>query len=138
MLPCCQKVNIWQIFRWNFWARNPKSFWSLYILLPYYMITRLLEIWLKYMHHSQGCTAPKRECIYFSHIPHNRAITKAQCKLSKFVSRFVNMVPYFIASMYMEMYRKCGQPKSNLISHWLKLVWKWPMANCYFVHCITI
>ena len=33
------------------------------------------------------------------------------------------------------MYRKCGRPKSNLIGHWLKFVWKWPMANCYFVHC---
>ena len=28
----------WQIFRWNFWARNPKPYWSLYIVLLYYMI----------------------------------------------------------------------------------------------------
>ena len=35
------------------------------------------------------------------------------------------------------MYRKCGRPKSNLIGHWLKLVWKWPMANCYFAHCFN-
>ena len=32
------------------------------------------------------------------------------------------------------MYRKCGRP---MIGHCLKLVWKWPVANCYmyFVHC---
>jgi len=35
MLPCCHKVNIWLVFRWDFWARNPKP----YIIL-YYMIIK--------------------------------------------------------------------------------------------------
>ena len=38
MLPCCKKVNIWRIYGWDFWARNPKPYWFLYIVLPYYMI----------------------------------------------------------------------------------------------------
>jgi len=61
----------------------------------------------------------------------------AQYKASKLVGHFCKhcqVVPYFIASI--ETYTKCGQPKSNLIGHCLKLVWKWPVANCYFVHCI--
>jgi len=30
------------------------------------------------------------------------------------------------------MYSKIGQPKWILVSQMLKLVGKWPMANCYF------
>ena len=40
MLPCGHKVNIRLVFRWDFWARNPKPEWSLYIVLLYYMILR--------------------------------------------------------------------------------------------------
>ena len=43
MLLCCQKVNIWLVCRWDFWARNPKPYGSLYIVLPYYMIKPLLN-----------------------------------------------------------------------------------------------
>ena len=36
-------------------------------------------------------------------------------------------------------YSKCVQPKLNLIGQIVKLVGKWPMANCYFVlHNIMI
>ena len=26
MQPCCHKVNVWLIFRWDFWAGNPKPY----------------------------------------------------------------------------------------------------------------
>jgi len=38
MLPKCQKVNIKLVLGWEFWAKIPKPSWSLYIVLPYYMI----------------------------------------------------------------------------------------------------
>ena len=32
----------------------------------------------------------------------------------------------------LKMYSKLGQPKSVLVGQMLKLVGKWPMADCYF------
>ena len=46
-IPCCQKVNIWQIFRWNFWVRNTKPYWSLYIVLPYYMMIMPIDFYFQ-------------------------------------------------------------------------------------------
>ena len=34
------------------------------------------------------------------------------------------------------MCSKCVQPKLILIGQVVKLVGKWPMANCYFAFCI--
>ena len=36
-----------------------------------------------------------------------------------------------------QMYSKCVQPK-NLTGQIVKLVGKWPMADCYFVLCYAI
>ena len=36
------------------------------------------------------------------------------------------------------MYSKCVQPKLILIGQMVKLVGKWPMADCYFVLCYCI
>ena len=34
------------------------------------------------------------------------------------------------------MYSKCDQPKLIWIGQIVKLVGKWPMADCYFILCI--
>ena len=43
-------VNIWRIYRWDIWARNPKSYWSLYV----YSTAVLYDI---YIYHRFECFA---------------------------------------------------------------------------------
>ena len=57
-------------------------------------------------------------------------IAEHNIRLQNWLAILVNIGS--IASI--EMYRKSGQPKSNLIGRWLKLVWKWPVAKCYLLN----
>ena len=58
----------------------------------------------------------------------------ARNKDHKLVGRFLKMW-YFnrlLITVPLKMYWKYGQPKWILVGQMLKLVRKWPMADCYF------
>ena len=61
-------------------------------------------------------------------------IYSARNKDQKLVSRFFeNRIFYrLLIVVPLKMYRKYCQPKWILVGQMLKLVGKWPMANCYF------
>ena len=58
----------------------------------------------------------------------------ARNKDQKLVGRFLK-IWYFnglLITVPLKMYRKYGRPKWILVGQMLKLVGKWPMADCYF------
>ena len=58
----------------------------------------------------------------------------ARNKDQKLVGRFLK-IEYFIGyftAVPLQMYGKYGRSKSILLGQMLKLVGKWPMADCYF------
>ena len=58
----------------------------------------------------------------------------ARNKDQKLVGRFFEdrIFDRLLIAVPLKMYRKDGRPKWILVSQMLKLVGKWPMANCYF------
>ena len=61
-------------------------------------------------------------------------IYSARNKVQKLVSRFLR-IWYFNMSLItvpLKMCRKYGQPNRILVGQMVKLVGKWPMADCYF------
>jgi len=60
--------------------------------------------------------------------------TSGRNKGQKLVSHFFDDRTFcrLLIAIPLKMYSKIGQPKWILVSQMLKLVGKWPMANCYF------
>ena len=60
-------------------------------------------------------------------------MTSARNKDQTLVERFEDRTfCTLLITVPLKMYRKYGRPKWILIGQMLKLVGKWPMADCYF------
>ena len=141
MFPCCQKVNIGQISWWDFWARNPKPYWSLYIVLPCYMIRWIVLCFS----HVKG---PSLQCEPCCTIVSNNVI-HLQCqscfsyssgqKKFPFCFRFWLIVPPFALRVMLIAYVASAWP--SILQAILKLlgvlqaIYKWFANSC--VHCIA-
>ena len=68
------------------------------------------------------------------HLDYLLSTHSAQSKDQKLVGRFLEDRIFYrlLITVPLKMYRKYGRPKWILVGQMLKLVGKWPMADCYF------
>ena len=115
---CWEYFVVPQPMFWNPWSKL-RCLWWCRFCSP-------LQLFTEVEHHTQYITYT-----YHRHSGFAWYIRRLQNWLAIFLQI---LVTYFIASI--EMHTKYGWLKSNLIGHWLKLVWKWSVAYCYYAYCI--
>ena len=87
------------------------------------------------INHSESHKRPQQTVRLIRFWPDHYTVLEIRIRNWMAVSLIYRIFYRLLIAVPLKMYRKCGQLNWILVRQMLKLVRKWPMADCYFSHC---